>query len=427
MTDTNENTVEPDVTGFGNPSLDSDPIDETTSATIDNLLDEALGETTENNEQPNTADTGENTDNSLENSVVPTETQGEKPTQESQSNVQPEPQQPVEPQVDIDPEIAAIEQPRNLSEKNQSNWRKLQETASQYKQQAAEAEVLRQRLSEAEQRKEIPQDYEELKKFRAIFDIKNDPEFQSKYEAPIQSAKESIYGILRKHGAGDDVIKSIEDAGGPDKVADSFWKQSAFQKLPLTDSERLKRGLVDVSELKEKQEAEISHAADHAEEILTQRETQNKEWYGKEVEQIDNYMEEITKDLPWARFVEPLQNATPEQLKQVEEHNKRVGDLATKFNSALWPTTAQERANVAASAVFSHVLTEQLRTEQAQKNALMDQIKQLTSENNKLKGSSKLPKQTVTTQSSNKPSNLSDRIKMNAADAIDLGLDEAGL
>jgi len=427
MTDTNENTVEPDVTGFGNPSLDSDPIDETTSTTIDNLLDEALGETTENNEQPNTSDTGENTDNSLEDSVVPTETQGEKPTQESQSNVQPEPQQPVEPKIDIDPEIAAIEQPRNLSEKNQSNWRKLQETASQYKQQAAEAEVLRQRLSEAEQRKEIPQDYEELKKFRAIFDIKNDPEFKSKYEAPIQSAKESIYGILRKHGAGDEVINSIEEAGGPDKVADSFWKQSAFQKLPLTDSERLKRGLVDVSELKEKQDAEISHAAEHAEEILVQRETQNKEWYGKEVEQIDTYMEEITKDLPWARFVEPLQNATPEQLKQVEEHNKRVGDLATKFNSALWPTTAQERANVAASAVFSHVLTEQLRTEQAQKNALMDQVKQLTSENNKLKGSSKLPKQTVTTQVSNKPSNLSDRIKMNASDAIDLGLDEAGL
>ena len=427
MENDTENTVEPDVTGFGNPSLDSDPIDDTTSATIDSLLDEALGETTENNEQPNIADTGENTDNSLEDSVAPTETQGEKTTGESQGNVQPEPQQPVEPKIDIDPEIAAIEQPRNLSEKNQSNWRKLQETASQYKQQAAEAEVLRQRLSEAEQRKEIPQDYEELKKFRAIFDIKNDPEFKSKYEAPIQSAKESIYGILRKHGAGDEVINSIEEAGGPDKVADSFWKQSAFQKLPLTDAERLKRGLVDVSELKEKQNAEISHAAEHAEEILVQRETQNKEWYGKEVEQIDTYMEEITKDLPWARFVEPLPNATPEQLKQVEDHNKRVGDLATKFNSALWPTTAQERANVAASAVFSHVLTEQLRTEQAQKNALMDQVKQLTSENNKLKGSSKLPKQTVTTQVSNKPSNLSDRIKMNASDAIDLGLDEAGL
>jgi len=424
MTDTEENTVEPDVTGFGNPSLNNDPIDETTSATIDSLLDEAIGQ--ENNEQPNTVDTGENTDNSLEDSVVPAETQSEKPTGESQSNVQPEPQQPVEPKIDIDPEIAAIEQPRNLSEKNQSNWRKLQETASQYKQQAAEAEILRQRLAEESTKKEIPQDYEELKKFRAIFDIKNDPEFKSKYEAPIQSAKESIYGILKKHGAGEEVIKSIEDAGGPDKIADSFWKQPAFQKLPMTDAERLKRGLVDVSELKEKQESEISHAAEHAEEILTQRETANKEWYGKEVEQIDSYMEEITKELPWARFAEAKPDATPDQIRQIDEHNKRVGDLATKFNSALWPTSAQERANVAASAVFSHVLTEQLRTEQAQKNALMDQIKQLTTENNKLKGSSKLPKQTINGQSTNKPSNLSDRIKMNAADAIDMGLDEAG-
>lgn len=424
MTDTDENTVEPDVTGFGNPSLNNDPIDETTSATIDSLLDEAIGQ--ENNEQPNTVDIGENTDNSLEDSVVPAETQSEKTIGESQGNVQPEPQQPVEPKIDIDPEIAAIEQPRNLSEKNQSNWRKLQETASQYKQQAAEAEILRQRLAEEATKKEIPQDYEDLKKFRAIFDIKNDPEFKSKYEAPIQSAKESIYGILKKHGAGEEVIKSIEDAGGPDKIADSFWKQAAFQKLPLTDSERLKRGLVDVSELKEKQESEIFHAAEHAEEILVQRENSNKEWYGKEVEQIDSYMEEITKELPWARFAEAKPDATPDQIRQIDEHNKRVGDLATKFNSALWPTSAQERANVAASAVFSHVLTEQLRTEQAQKNALMDQVKQLTTENNKLKGSSKLPKQTINGKSTNKPSNLSDRIKMNASDAIDMGLDEAG-
>jgi hypothetical protein len=97
------------------------------------------------------------------------------------------PASPAEPQVEIDPEIAAIEQPRNLSEKNQNNWKKLQETASLYKKQAAEAEFLKQRLAEAEQRPaQTPQDYEELKKFKQIFDIKNDPEFQSKYSQPIQ-------------------------------------------------------------------------------------------------------------------------------------------------------------------------------------------------------------------------------------------------
>lgn len=421
MTDTDENVVEPDVTGFGNPSLNSDPIDEDTSNQIDSLLDEAIGEASETI-QPQVEESTQEPDSVLDEPVAPTPVE---PTPVAETATPPVVQ---EPKVEIDPEIAAIEQPRNLSEKNQSNWRKLQETASTYKQQAAEAEILRQRLAEAESKRvEAPQDYDELKKFRAIFDIKNDPEFKSKYVEPIQNAKESVYSILRKHGAGDEVIKSIEEAGGPTKVSDEFWKQDAFAKLPLTDSERLKRGLVDVSDLQEKQEAEIANAAEHADEILVQRETANKEWYGKEVEQIDQTIDQITKDLPWARYAEPAPNATPEQLAQIQKHNQTVSSLAQKFESALWPTTAQERANVAASAVFSHVLTEQLRTEQAQKNALMQQISQLTTENNKLKGSSKIPKQSINTPTSNKPSSMHDRIKMNAADAIDLGLDEAGL
>ncbi|MCX7319415.1 MAG: hypothetical protein NT113_07940, partial [Hyphomicrobiales bacterium] len=114
-----------------------------------------------------------------------------------------------------------------------------------------------------------------------------------------------------------------------------------------------------------------------------------------------------------------------EQIQQVQSHNARVSELATKFEAALWPTTAKDRTNIAAAAVFSHVLSDQLRTEQTQKNALLDQVKKLTTENNALKSSSKMPRQTISNQSVNKPSSMSDRIKMNAADAIDLGLDEA--
>jgi len=55
----------------------------------------------------------------------------------------------------------------------------------------------------------------------------------------------------------------------------------------MTDAEKLKRNLVDVAEYKEKQEAEIAHAAENAEQILAQRENANKEWYGKTVEEIE--------------------------------------------------------------------------------------------------------------------------------------------
>lgn len=426
MADTDENIVEPDVTGFGNPSLDSDKIDDSTEAQIDDLLDEAVkNQGEEINEETNTDDSGDTSGDLLNDNVEPPlETQGEKATGESQVN--PQSAEPTKPELEIDPEIAAIEQPRNLSEKNQSNWRKLQETASIYKKQAEEAEQLRQKLSQLEQGPaQVPQDYEELKKFRQIFDIKNDPEFQSKYSQPIETAKGNVYGILRKHGASDEVIASIEKAGGPDKINDEFWRNPAFGNLPFTDAEKLKRNLVDVADLREKQESEIQYAAENADKILQEREQEKGQWYEKTVTEIDQELDNITKELPWARFAEAPANATPEQIQQVQSHNARVSELATKFEAALWPTTSKDRTNIAAAAVFSHVLSDQLRVEQTQKNALLDQVKKLTAENNALKSSGKMPRQSIANQSVNRPSSINDRIKMNASDAIDLGLDEA--
>jgi hypothetical protein len=423
MTET-ENIVEPDVTGFGNPSLDSDKIDDSTESAIDNLLDEVIKQQEEPNNESEQVNSEPAQQGVSENNVASVvETQNQEPNGSNQ--VDPS-QQQQEQRAEIDPEIAAIEQPRNLSEKNQSNWRKLQETASSYKKQAEEAETLRQKLQEFEQRPQaVPQDYEDLKKFRQIFDIKNDPEFQSKYSRPIESAKQNIYGILRKNGASEDVITSIEKSGGPDKINDAFWKNPAFNNIPFTDAEKLKRNLVDVADLRDKQEGEIQYAAENAEKILQEREMEKGQWYEKTVTEIDQEIDTLTKELPWARYAEVPQGATPDQIQQIQNHNSRVADLAGKFESALWPTTSKDRANVAAAAVFSHVLSDQLRTEQAQKSALLDQVKKLTAENNSLKSSSKLPKQSISTQSANKTNSMSDRIKMNASDAIDLGLDEA--
>lgn len=426
MTDTEETIIDPGVTGYGNPSLDADKIDDSTEQQIDSLLDEVIKQQEEPTEHE-TSNTESPSEDLLQDNVEPPV---ETPSEEKPVTDTPESGTTGEanPQIEIDPEIAAIEQPRNLSEKNQSNWRKLQETASTYKKQAEEAEQLRQKLAQLEQtpaQPQLPEDYQELKKFRQIFDIKNDPEFQSKYSKPIETAKQNIYGILRKHGASDEVITSIEKAGGPDKINDEFWRNPAFGNLPFTDAEKLKRNLVDVADLRDKQETEIQYAAENAEKILQEREMEKGQWYEKTVTEIDTELDTITKDIPWARYAEAPANATPEQLQQIQAHNARVSDLAQKFEAALWPTTAKDRTNIAAAAVFSHVLSDQLRTEQTQKNALLDQVKKLTAENNALKSSSKMPKQSISTQSVVRPSSVNDRIKMSASDAIDLGLDES--
>lgn len=417
----NEDAIEPNVaSSFGEPSLDADPIDADLDSTLEKMLDEAEGIET-NNEEP-IQENEEQSEEPVQDEQLEESAQ-EEPVQDEQE--QAEPSEPkAEPEVELDPEIAAIERPRNLSEKNQSNWRKLQETASQYKKQAEEAAILRQKLAETEQQVKVPDDYEELRKFRAIFDIQNDPEFKSKFDAPIASAKENIYKILKANGASDEVIQSIEKAGGPDKIDQQWWKTNAIDRLPLTEAERLKRNLVDVVDLKEKQQFEIENASQNAEQYYAKKHEEQVNWYHGTVNEIDTYMDQVTKDLPWARFREVPQGATQDQIQEIERHNAAVGSLAEKFNSALWPTTAQDRANVAAAAVFSHVLTEQLRIEQTSKAKMSEQLKKLTEENNRLKNAGRLPRQNVSGSNRIAP-NLNDRLRMNSADAIDAGLDEA--
>jgi hypothetical protein len=409
----------------GAERLDADPVSTDTHASLDALLDEAERESTPTHTEANEDDHQASSIENPEPAATPIEGSGNASGGSGDpvgDNLGLQQQAP-----EIDPEILAIEQPRNLSEKNQNNWRKLQETASTYKKQAEEAQTLRQKLAEAESRPTAtPPDYEELKRFRAIFDIKNDPEFQSKYQEPLKGAKEQIYSILKKNGASDELIAGIESAGGPDKVDQNWWKTNAIDKLQFTDAERLKKGLMDIVDLKEKQQAEIEHAAQNAEQILEQRKNASIESYRRDTETIGNHLQELTKDLPWARYQQASATATPEELQAVQQHNAMVQQLERKFQTALWPTDAKSRANIAASAVLSEVLSGQLRQDQSRIAQLNEQIKSLSEENSKLKGASKVPRQNVSTPSTIKSASVNDRIKMSSLDAIELGLSEAG-
>lgn len=402
---------------LGAPSLDADPVEESTSDLLDSLLDSAEGINHETSpEIPESVQEDFTLDEVTEPTPVPVE--------EVIPEVTPEPIQT--PEVEIDPEISSIPQPRNLSEANQNNWKKLQETATNYKKQAVEAEQLRQKVQELEQRpSQTPPDYDELKKFRAIFDTENDPDFKSKYDVPIATAKENIYNILKKNGASDDVINSIESAGGPDKISQEWWKSQAIDKLPMIEAERLKKDLFNVIDLKEGRTKEIGDTAEKRDEFLQSRQTELVENFKKQNEEIYNHTEEITKEIPWARYKEINPNDPPEVQAEIEKHNATVQDLSNKFEAALWPKTPQERADVAAAASGFHVVVGQLRYEQETKQAMQAKVEALTKELTALKNAGRMPKANPTPANAKIASSVQDRIKMNASDAIDLGLDEA--
>jgi hypothetical protein len=413
----------------GAAKLDPDPITPDVHDALDNLLDQAEAETSGTSQHLIISEATNGNDYtrnlpSTETQETPLATPIE-PIAKSAitADTLPTQQVPIEPRIEIDPEIAAIEQPRNLSEKNQNNWRKLQETATNYKKQFEETQKY---LSQQQQQPQTPPDYEELKRFKQIFDIKNDPSFKSKYEAPISSAKENVYGLLKNYGAPEELIANIEAAGGPDKIDQNWWKTNVIDKLPPIDAAEVTDGIRGIRKLKQEQEKEIAHAAEHAEEILGQKEVQQREWYQTETSNITNYVEQLTENVPWARYQQFPENATQEQIEKIQQHNASVQSLEQKFNSALWPQNATERASIAAAAVLSHRLTEQLKVEQQGKAEMQNQLRRLTEENNKLKASGKMPRQSVNTPSTIKTNDLNSRIRMNASDAIDLGLEEAG-
>jgi len=402
----------------GAEKLNADPISQSLSDSIDSALDEA-----ESNSSDNSSDNS---------SAYQRNIQTEKPVAKQDvqnpfaANFQTNfgKQQP-----EIDPEIAAIPMPPNMSEKQQSNWRKLTESASLAKKQAAETEILRQKLAETQQ--QTPPDYDELRRFRATFDIKNDPGFKQKYEAPFKQASESIYGLLRKHKAGEDVIKSIEEAGGPGKVSKAWWKQNAIDRLAATDdgyvdARRLENALLQIDDIESSREQDIEMASQNQEVWMQQRETERQEQHQQESQQVYGYVQSLTKDVPWARYQEIPPGATAEQVQRIQAHNEGVKDLESKFNSALYPKSSSERAAIAAAATLSHVVTNQLRYEQSQSAKLQQQITQLTKELNSIKASGKMPRSSVSGQTPSKSGNVNDRIKMSASDAIDMGLDEAG-
>lgn len=412
-----EDTIEKEemsVTGHGNPSLDADPITEDDEQLIDNALDEAFAET-EGVEIPEAAE--ESTESEAES---PAEPVAAPDTQQIEV-------EPVVPQAEIDPEIGKIEPPRNLSEKNQSNWRKLQETASVYKKQAQEAESLRQKLVEYEQKPPAPADYDDLRKFRAVFDIQSDPDFQSKYDVPINQAKTNLYSIMKQHGASDDLLRSIENAGGPDKI-DQKWWQETLNKLPMTDAERVKRNIVDVADLSDRRQGEILNSAANAEQYYASRDEALVERFNRQEEESISYIREKAKEqkAEWSMYKEIPAGATPEQRKSTESHNAQVAQLEQHFMGAMYPQTPQARADVAAAAAMSHILTNQLRTEQSTRQQQEVKIKQLMDENNRLKGAGRMPRQNLGTSANNRPASATDRLKMSSADAIDMGLDEAG-
>ena len=394
-------------------NLDAEPISADLDSHIDSMLDAAEA-----------ANSGTSGDNTSEGGLAE---QAQKLAESQQSTPQQQQQQTP------DDDISAITEPEGMSEKNRSNWQRLREAAATYKKQAAEAEQLRQRIAELEKgqpQTTAPEDYEELKKFKATFDIQNDPSFRQKFSDQIDKASQGIYGLLKKWKASDETITAIQNVGGPSKVPLSWWKTNVIDKLAASeetylDARKIENALAQLDDIEAEMQSEIESAKQNADGWYKNKMEEFQQNFNKNHEEAWKHVDELTKDIPAFRYKEVPQNASQEELAKINSHNEYVKDLEGKYMSALYPKTVKDAATVAAAATLSHILTHQLEVEQKEKASLLAELNQLRGRMGAVSGAGRMPKSNASTVVAQPQVSSASRISMNSLDAIEAGLSEA--
>jgi hypothetical protein len=286
----------------------------------------------------------------------------------------------------ITDENGPIEPPKNINPKNLGNFRRLEAVARKA---TAEVTALREQVATFESAgagklpEPVEQELTELRKFRATYDLKNDPEFIGKYDTAVKSHESTVAEILKKNGAKDEQVQAML-ANGLTKYSSKWWDDHVFGKIPSLEADRIKRAITSVIDLDEAKSKELETNATRVQEIQQEREQQQQALYEKDQEVITTRSNELFRQMPWAQRREIPAKATADQRKEVEAHNKNVERIESMFNNALYPTDPRHRAEIAVAAVAATSLAGVVQQQQAE-------LEQLRTENASLKKGRQLP------------------------------------
>lgn len=349
------------------------------------------------------------------------ESESQPETKDLAETPNPEPQSETAP-ADLD--LDAIQPPQDISPRNLVNFNKLREVAKHYKTEASRAAELEAQVRELQSRQgglseDIEKELNELRMFRRVFDTENDPEFQREFNEKIGSLDEDILAILRKNGLPEQTEKQLRETG-LDQVAPSWWEKSILEKLSFVDRERVQKRLAERADIHEQKHRELEKFASRREEYLQNSEQQRMQEFQNLQTEIYQHVDKLTESVPWARFREPSPNATPQEVKEIEEHNKAVQELEKNFQEALFPSSAQARAEVAAAAVASTRLASSVQDLASRLQESNAKAEKLQKELDAIRSAGKAPSSRPATRKA--ASETNDTGKLSDEDAIEQGL-----
>lgn len=231
---------------------------------------------------------------------------------------------------------------------------------------------------------------EQLSKYRAMVDIQADPEFLSKFDAPINEKVASMKELLKGWNVGDEVINQINflDKNSVGLIAKALRKGEEHIKSEF-ELEEFMSNAKEVLELSKKKDKELKTHGDNYKEILENKKkeafSKGAEEEGRMIKHLENVAVGKDRDgnqkfssIPFLNKATPKEGASQLEIDQANNHNKMVDLMTQKIKSAMKINSPEDKMEMIVSAVGSAYLQAQLKGAMAKIKSLEDQVSKIS-------------------------------------------------
>lgn len=203
---------------------------------------------------------------------------------------------------------------------------------------------------------EVKKQLDELAMYRRQYALEQDPEVKSRYDDRITSAEKPIADILARHGAGEALLKTIQEEGGWLKFAQSGRQiqlkdearpasevaELILENIPFGDRKTVEAlAMEQITTKREKErffEEQKKTATDYFKRLEEEQKkgTVEQQKMSEEMKKmIDGFYTKNTSETEWLKEAQLPADATAEKKAEVEEHNTHVKSLHSTFKKAL--------------------------------------------------------------------------------------------
>ena len=331
-----------------------------------------------------------------------------------------------------EPTLDSLQEPRNISPTNLNHWKTLRSIAEKAQNRVKELEPKIAELQasiEAASKQTAPpvdmEEYESLRHLRMVVEAASDPEFQSKFNTPIQNLEKDIRKILvDDNGLDPKTFDEIQSKGFALSNS-ALWQSHIYANLDENTAFRLKNKLAAWQDAVDAKGAAAAEWQQKGQEFFKQREEKLRSEHETYQRTMQSYAEDIRAKFPEAQRKDLATAKTPEEKAAFEAHNKQVDLVESRFASALNPSTPQGRVQTAVAACLAFKLNEDVKALHAELVAEKQKASAMEAELAKIRGAGSAIKKSPTPVKSAEKTEIIKGFspRMNASRAFDAAFD----